>query len=230
VARPTLLLVSMLSIVALGAGAAGAEVLIGLATPLTGHMAWAGASNQVGAESAIADLNAKGGVLDERIELLVVDDACQPDQAVAAAAKLVDAGVVLAIGHHCSIASIPASRIYAAAGALMMSPFSTNPKLTEQGLATAFRICGRDDVQGRVAGDLLAERFGEKLIAIVHESAVYGQGLAAETKKRLNERGVAEVMLEAIEPGQAEYSDIVHKMQTAGVEVRTMPASGGRQG
>ena len=229
-ARPTLLLVSMLSIVALGAGAAGAEVLIGLATPLTGHMAWAGASNQVGAESAIADLNAKGGVLDERIELLVVDDACQPDQAVAAAAKLVDAGVVLAIGHHCSIASIPASRIYAAAGALMMSPFSTNPKLTEQGLATAFRICGRDDVQGRVAGDLLAERFGARLIAIVHESAVYGQGLAAETKKRLNERGVAEVMLEAIEPGQAEYSDIVHKMQTAGVGVRTMPASGGRQG
>ena len=158
-------------------------------------------------------------MLDERIELLVVDDACQPDQAVAAAAKLVDAGVVLAIGHHCSIASIPASRIYAAAGALMMSPFSTNPKLTEQGLATVFRICGRDDVQGRVAGDLLAERFGARLIAIVHESAVYGQGLAAETKKRLNERGVAEVMLEAIEPGQAEYSDIVHKMQTAGVEV-----------
>jgi branched-chain amino acid transport system substrate-binding protein len=55
-----------------------AEVLIGLATPLTGHMAWAGASDQVGAESAVADLNAKGGVLGELVELSVVDDACDP--------------------------------------------------------------------------------------------------------------------------------------------------------
>ena len=82
-----------------------------------------------------------------------------------------------------------------------------------------FRICGRDDVQGRVAGDLLAERFGKRAIAIVHENAIYGEGLAAETKKRLNEHGVQEVMLEAIAPGQAEYSDIVHKMQAAGIQV-----------
>ena len=213
------LLVSVISIMAFCATSARAEVLIGLATPLTGHMAWAGASNQIGAESAVADLNAKGGVLGERIELIVVDDACDPDQAVAAAARLVDAGVALVIGHHCSVASLPASKVYAEAGLLMISPFSTNPKLTEQGFPTVFRVCGRDDVQGRVAGDLLAERFDDRSIAIVHESAVYGQGLAAETKKRLNERGVAEVMFKAIEPGQAEYSGIVDEMQTTGVEI-----------
>jgi branched-chain amino acid transport system substrate-binding protein len=94
--------------------------------------------------------------------------------------------------------------VYAAAAVLMISPFSTNPKLTEQGFPTVFRVCGRDDVQGRVAGDLLAERFGEKSIAIVYENAVYGRDLAAQTKKRLNERGVTEVMFEAVEPGQAE--------------------------
>ena len=217
--RLRLFVLSILSIAALHAPVAVAEVLIGLATPLTGHMAWAGASNQVGAESAVADLNAKGGVLGERIEMLVVDDACDPDQAVAAATRLAEAGVALVIGHHCSIASIPASGVYAEAGVLMMSPFSTNPKLTEQGFPTVFRLCGRDDVQGRVAGDLLAERFGDRSIAIIHENAVYGQGLAAETKKRLNERGVAEVMFEAVEPGQAEYSDIVGRMRVAGVEV-----------
>jgi branched-chain amino acid transport system substrate-binding protein len=151
--------------------------------------------------------------------LIVVDDACDPDQAVAAAARLVDAGVALVIGHHCSIASLPASKVYAETGVLMISPFSTNPTLTEQGFPTVFRVCGRDDVQGRVAGDLLAERFGERSIAIVHESAVYGQGLAAETKKRLNERGVSEVMFEAIEPGKAEYSDIVRTLQAVGAEV-----------
>jgi len=196
-----------------------AEVLIGLATPLTGHMAWAGASNQVGAESAVADLNASGGVLGERIQMIVVDDACAPDQAVAAAGKLVAAGVVLAIGHHCSIASIPASSVYAEAGVLMMSPFSTNPKLTEQGFPMVFRICGRDDVQARVAGDLLAERFGQKSIAILHDGEVYGQVLAEKTKARLNEHGVFEAIFEAIEPGQAEYSDVVRKMQGIGIEV-----------
>ena len=83
----------------------------------------------------------------------------------------------------------------------MISHFSTNPKLTEQGFSTVFRLSGRDDVQGRVAGDLLAERFGRKSIAIIHDSEVYGQGLAELTKRRLNERGVAEVMFEGIEPG-----------------------------
>jgi branched-chain amino acid transport system substrate-binding protein len=74
---------------------------------LTGHRAWAGASDQIGAESAVADLKAKGGVLGQRIELIVVDDACDPEQAVAAAEKLIDAGVALVVGHRCSIASIP---------------------------------------------------------------------------------------------------------------------------
>ena len=98
-----LLVVSVISIAVFFAPASRAEVLIGLATPLSGHMAWAGASDQVGAESAVADLNAKGGVLGERIELTVVDDACDAEQAVAVAEKLVDAGVALVIGHRCSI-------------------------------------------------------------------------------------------------------------------------------
>jgi branched-chain amino acid transport system substrate-binding protein len=196
-----------------------AEVLIGLAVPLTGHMAWAGASDQVGAESAVADLNARGGVLGERIELIVVDDDCNPNQAIAAAEKLVDAGVTLVIGHRCSVASIPASRVYAKAGVLMISHFSTNPKLTEQGFPFVFRLSGRDDIQGRVAGDLLAGRFGDRSIAIIHDGEIYGQGLAEVTKRRLNDHGVTEAMFEAIEPGQAEYSDIVRRMQARGVEV-----------
>jgi branched-chain amino acid transport system substrate-binding protein len=109
--------------------------------------------------------------------------------------------------------------VYAEAGVLMISPFSTNPKLTEQGFPMVFRICGRDDIQGRVAGDLLAERFGRKSIAILHDGEVYGQVLAETTKARLNERGITEAMFEAIEPGQAEYSDVVRKMQGTNIEV-----------
>lgn len=212
-------LVFVLFLLVASTSAVRGEVRIGLAGPMTGPMAWAGASNQVGAQSAVADLNAKGGVLGERIELVEVDDFCAPDWAAAAAAKLIDAGVVAVVGHHCSIASIPTSKMYADAGILMISPFSTNPKLTEQGLKTVFRICGRDDIQGRVAGDFLAERFGEKSIAILHDGLIYGRDLAGFTKKRLNERGVVETMFEAIDPDQVEYTDTLRKMQTLGVEV-----------
>ena len=65
----------------------------------------------------------------------------------------------------------------------------------------------------------LAQRWGPKRIAILHDGRAYGKGLAEETKKRLNECGVAEAMFEAIEPGKADYWDIVQKMQAMGVEV-----------
>ena len=214
-----LLVISAIAVAALGARVAGAEVLIGLATPLTGPVAWEGSSNVAGAESAVADLNAQGGVLGEPIAMLVVDDACAPDQAVAAARKLIEAGVALVIGHHCSAASIPASQLYAEAGILMISPFSTNPKLTEQGFPMVFRALGRDDRQGRIAGDLLAERFGSQPIAVLHDGTVYGQGLAEYTKARLNERGIAEVMFEGVQPGTTDFSEIISKIEAVGAEV-----------
>jgi branched-chain amino acid transport system substrate-binding protein len=194
---------------------ARAEVLIGLATALTGPVAWEGASSQVGVDAAVAQLNAQGGVLGERIEVIAVDDACAADQAVVAARKLIDAGVVAVIGHHCSAASIPASQLYAKVGILMISAFSSNPKVTEQGFRTVFRVQGRDDRQGEMAGDLLAERFGHKPIAILHDGTVYGRDLAGYTKARLNERGAAEAIFEAIEPGQLDYSDVIRRMQAA---------------
>ena len=180
---------------------------------------WAGEVTQQSAEFAVADLNARGGVLGEQIEIVTADDYCEGPQAMAAAHKLVTEGVVAVFGHQCSGAAIPASKIYADAGILMISTFATNPKLTEQGLTSVFRVVGRDDLQGRIAGDLLAERWGDKPIAILHDGQAYGKGLAEETKKRLNERGIAEAMLEAIEPGKADYWDIVQKMQAMDIEV-----------
>jgi branched-chain amino acid transport system substrate-binding protein len=201
------------------AAQARAEVRIGLAAPLTGPMAWAGAATEQSAEFAVADLNAKGGVLGEQIEIVTADDYCEGEQAVAAAHKLVADGVVAVFGHQCSGAAIPASKIYADAGILMISTFATNPKLTEQGLTNVFRVVGRDDIQGEIAGDLLVERWGDKPIAILHDGELYGKGLAEETRARLNERGITEAIFEAIEPGRADYWDIIQKMQAMRVEV-----------
>jgi branched-chain amino acid transport system substrate-binding protein len=190
-----------------------AEVRLGVAAALTGPMAWAGASTLEGAEIAVADLNEAGGVLGEQIEMIPADDYCDGAQAVAAAKKLVEAEVVAALGHDCSGAALPASEIYADAGMLMISTFATNPTLTEKGFTNVFRMVGRDDVQSEIAAELLAERWGNQPIAILHDGEPYGKGLAEETKKRLNERGIAETLFEAIEPGMADYSDVVRKCE-----------------
>jgi branched-chain amino acid transport system substrate-binding protein len=195
------------------------KVLIGVGAPLTGPNSWQGGITEQAVEVAVADLNARGGVLGERMEVVTADDYCEGQQAVAAANKLIAAGVVAVIGHQCSGAAIPASKIYAEAGILMISTFATNPKLTEQGFTTVFRVVGRDDLQGRIAGDLLAERWGNKPIAILHDGEVFDKGIAEETKKQLHERGIAEAMFEAIEPGKADYWDVVQKMRAMGVEV-----------
>jgi branched-chain amino acid transport system substrate-binding protein len=202
-----------------GASLGHAEVRIGLSVPRTGTYGWMGTYAEEGARIALADLNAKGGALGEPIGTITVDDYCAADQAVAAARKLVEAGVVAVFGHPCSPAAIPASRIYAKAGILMISPSATNPKLTEQGFRNVFRLTGRDDVQGKIAGDLLASRWGDKKIAILHDGEAYGKGLAEETRRRLNQRGVTEAMFEAIEPRKVENSDIVRKLQSMGVNI-----------
>ena len=196
-----------------------AEVRIGLAAPLTGNAAWAGGDTVEGAEIAVADLNAQGGVLGERVELITVDDYCDGEQAVAAASKLLADGVVMVFGHQCSGAAIPASKLYANAGVLMVSTFATNPRLTEQGFRNVFRVVGRDDVQGEIAAELLAERWGDQPIAILHDGEAYGEGLAAETKKGLNRRGVTEAMFDEIAPEQTDYFDIIEQMKDEEIAV-----------
>ncbi|MGH0216489.1 branched-chain amino acid ABC transporter substrate-binding protein [Sinorhizobium meliloti] len=196
-----------------------AEVLIGVAGPMSGKLAWTGTQLRRGAEMAVANINAAGGVLGQQVRLIVADDFCDPRQALAAAEKLVADGAVFVIGHYCSGASIPASKIYAAAGVLQISPSSTNPMLTEQGHANVFRVCSRDDAQGLKAGNYLADHWGERKIAILHDNTTYGKGLADETKKQLNKRGVTEAVYQSYTPGKDDYSVEVAALQAADIAV-----------
>ena len=198
---------------------ARADVLIGVSGALTGRSAWSGVQIQRGAEMAVADINAAGGVLGQQIRLIAADDSCDPGQAVAAAQKLVADGVVFVVGHGCSGASISASKVYEAANVLQISPASTSPMLTEQGRANVFRVIGRDDRQGVAAGDYLADHWGDKKIAILNDSTTYGKGLADETKKQLNKRGVTEAMNQAYTPGKPDYLEEVEALQKAGITV-----------
>ena len=194
-------------------------ISIATAGPMTGQYASFGEQMKRGAEMAVADLNAAGGVLGQKLLLTIGDDACDPKQAVAVANKMVSDGVVFMAGHFCSGSSIPASNVYTEEGILQISPASTNPKLTEEGGDNVFRVCGRDDQQGIVAGNFLADKYGNKKIAVLHDKTAYGKGLADETKKQLNKRGIKEAMYEAYTAGEKDYSAIISKMKAAGIDV-----------
>ena len=204
--------------IALG-GPAGADVLIGVAGPMTGKDAWPGEQMQRGAELAVADINAAGGVLGQQVQLIPADDACDPQQAVAAAQKLVSQGVIFVAGHYCSGSSIPASEVYEVAGVLQISPASSNPMLTELGRANVFRVIAPDDADGIVAGDYLADNWADKKIAILHDDTAFGKGLADATRKQLNSRGATETIYEAYVPGKGDYAAEIATLQAAEIAV-----------
>jgi len=207
------------SVLALGMRVASADIPIAVVGPMTGDNATFGAQMRTGAEQAVADINAAGGVLGQKLVLEVGDDACDPRQARDVANQVVAKGVKLVAGHYCSSSSIPASEVYFEGNVIQISPASTNPQLTEAGRKTTFRVCGRDDQQGTVAGNYLADHYAGKKIAIVHDKQTYSKGLADETKKQLNARGIQEVLYETISKGEKDYSALVSKLKDLGVEV-----------
>ena len=198
------------------------DIKIAVVGPITGSNAAIGEQMARGAHMAVEDINAQGGVLGKKLALETADDACDPKQAVAAANDVVGKGAVFVAGHYCSSSSIPASSVYHEAGVLQMTPASTNPALTDdaakKGWNNVFRVCGRDDAQGAVAGKYLADHYKGKNVAIIHDKTAYGKGLADETKKAANDRGAKEVMYEAINQGDKDFSALVSKMKQANID------------
>ena len=119
------------------------------------------------------------------------------------------------VGHFNSGVTIPASDVYQENGILEITPAATNPKVTERGMWNIFRTCGRDDQQGGVAGSIIAEKFKGKQVAIVHDKTTYGQGLADETRKAMNAKGLKEVLYEGVNVGDKDYSALVSKIKAA---------------
>ena len=201
------------------ASPASAQIKIAAAGPMTGSNASFGAQLKVGAEQAVADINAKGGVLGQQLVLSIGDDACDPKQAVSVANKFAADGVKFVAGHFCSSSSIPASKVYTEEGILQITPASTNPKFTEEGSWNTFRVCGRDDQQGAVAGGYIAREFKGHKVAILHDNSAYGKGLADETKKSMNKAGMQEVLYTPYVPGEKDYSALVSRLKQANVDL-----------
>lgn len=198
---------------------ANAEILIAGAAPMTGRLSWYGENWERGAGLAVRDINARGGLLGQRVELILGDDYCDPEQAVALARSLVARAAAVVIGHTCSEAAIAAAPVYAAARVIMIAPSASNPALTDSGWPNVFRTFGRDDLQGRIAAEHLARDHAAERIAIVFTPGVYSRGLAAEAKRRLNELGIQEVAFLRVDPAAADWSAIADSLAKQGVNV-----------
>jgi branched-chain amino acid transport system substrate-binding protein len=187
--------------------------------PITGPSAATGAQMKNGVDQAAADINAAGGILGKKIVLSYGDDVSDPKQGVSIANDFAGNGVKFVIGHYNSGVTMPSSEVYQENGILEISPASTNPMVTERGMWNIFRDCGRDDQQGKVAGNYILSHFKGKKIAVVHDKTTYGKGLADETKKTINAGGMTEVLYEGINTGEKDYSALVSKIKQSGADL-----------
>lgn len=205
-------------VIALASGSARAEVTIGFANPLSGPYALSGTRNLIAVEMAVRHINDAGGVLGESLALTAIDDLCGLQRAIDAAHELVAAGAVVVFGHMCSHSSLLAAGVYETADVLMITPSSTHPRLTEEGRGNVFRLNGRDDQQGRLAGDFLAANWPGEEIAILHDGSTYGEGLAIQTRRRLRANGVQEALYGFYTAGQSEYDALAARLEAAAIE------------
>jgi branched-chain amino acid transport system substrate-binding protein len=216
----TLGLAAGLTLALAGCGGSGGDTIrFGVAGPITGSDAAFGSQLKNGAEQAFADINEAGGILGKKISFSIGDDVADPKQGVSVANNFAAAGVKFVVGHFNSGVTMPASEVYQENGILEVTPSATNPRITERNMWNIFRTCGRDDQQGAVAGDYIAASFKGKKVAIVHDKTTYGQGLADETKKTMNAKGVQEVLYEGVSAGEKDFSALVSKIKAAGADL-----------
>ena len=204
---------------ALSTAALAEDLTIAVAGPMTGGESAFGRQMKNGAEQAVADINAAGGLLGKQLALDVEDDACDPKQARSVAEKIGGAKIPFVAGHYCSSSSIPASEAYAENNVLQITPASTNPTFTERNMWNVARVCGRDDQQGTVAGDYIAKHYKGKNIAILDDKTTYGKGLADETKKALNKAGVKEKLYESYNKGDKDFNAIVSRLKLENIDL-----------
>lgn len=196
-------------------------VKLGHVAPMTGPQAHLGKDNESGALLAVEELNAQGleiGGAKVKFQLVSEDDQADPKQGTIVAQKLIDAKVNGVVGHLNSGTTIPASKLYFDAGLPQVSPSATNPKYTQQGFKTAFRVMANDIQQGKVLGEFAAKQ-GVKTVAIIDDRTAYGQGLADEFRKAAEAAGLKVVANEYTNDKATDFKAILTKIKSTKAEL-----------
>ena len=189
---------------------------IGTMSPLTGPYAADGNDIRQGTEIAIEVIKEQGGIPGfTDIEIFPQDTACDPKQAVAAANKLINDEATGVVGAYCSSSTIPASETLSEENIIMLTPGSTNPKVTERGLTNMFRTCGRDDFQAPAAVNFMKEVENVKSIFVVDDKTTYSQGLADGVVTAAKAAGIEVLEHDHVNQGDKDYSAVLTKIKAA---------------
>ena len=218
--RPSALLATLALSGLMATAAQAADTLrIALPGPTTGPVAQYGSMVREGAFTAIEQINAAGGINGQQLEGVVIDDACEPKQGPIAANRAINEDIHFVVGHVCSGATIAAAAIYDEEGVLMITPSATAPALTDgKNYEYIFRVTGRDDQQGPAAAQYILDVAKPKKVAILHDKQSYGQGIANAVRVTLEKAGLKPVLFEGINAGDADYSAIITKLRSQGVD------------
>ena len=191
----------------------GRILKIGVEGPLTGPSANLGAQLIDGTRQAIDDINKCGGILGQKIELEEGDDVNDPKQGVSVANRFIGDGVTIVIGPYSSSVAKAASDVYAQNGVLMITPFVSAPALTDRGLWSVLRTCGRDDQQAKPWGAYLNSHFTGKKIAILFDGTIYGKALAEGASKGLASSMSASAIRRNLDPGATDYRNLISDLK-----------------
>lgn len=190
-------------------------ILIGVPAPMTGPNTQYGDELKAGVLTAIEVLNAQGGLNGRPYEAVLIDDACEPKQAVQAANRVLTSGAKFAIAHVCSGVTVPAARIYEDEGIVAITPGATAPQVTDNlNGHNFFRTIGRDDQQGPFAAKFIVEHLKPKSVAILHDKQTYGAGVAQHVKAALEKLGTTPVLYDGLNAGDSDYSAVITKLKT----------------
>ena len=199
--------------------AAHAQIKIAMVIPTTGALTQYGDMVKEGATTAVEMTNAAGGINGKKIELVAVDDACEPKQGPVAANRVVNSKIGYVIGPVCSGASIAAAPVYNNEGVVVVTPSATSPALTDgKNYQFIFRTIGRDDQQGPSAAKFIINQAKPKKVAVLHDKQSYGQGIASSVRDDLKKANVDVALFEGINAGDSDYSAVITKLKSAGID------------
>lgn len=204
----------VVGLVVWGCAQESGPIKIGLMGPMTGPWASEGQEMKQVVDLLAEEVNAKGGVLGRKVQVVSEDDGGDPKTAALAAQKLVTQKVVAVLGTYGSSITEASQNIYNEAKIPQIANGSTAIRLTEKGLKYFFRTCPRDDEQAKVGAQHI-QSMGYKKVAILHDNTTYAKGLADETKGIVEKAGVEIVFFDALTPGEKDYTAILTKMKAA---------------
>jgi len=195
--------------------AASGTIKIGAFAPESGGSASSGIDIINAVKLAVANANKAGGVLGQQLQVDPQDAPCSPQQAAQSAQKLVSDGVAAVVGPYCSGDALASEAIFHRAGIAMVTPASTNPKLTALGYNDVFRTCGIDSQQGTFVAGIMVHKLHAHTIAIIHDNTAYAKGLATYTRDALSKySGTKVVFFDAITPGSRDFSSTLTSLRT----------------